>query len=125
MPPIVSRAALRIVASIWIALLIIGSLQPVRPGVVIGHHRQVHWVAFAGAALMLFSLARTRRQEALGALAMFFLGVSIEVLQHLIYRHSMEWRDIRDDGLAILVALALYYLTGSRKPSQTALCPKL
>jgi hypothetical protein len=28
----------------------------------------------------------------------------------------MEWRDIGDDGFAILVAFALYYLTGSRKP---------
>ena len=124
MPPIVSRAVLRIVAGIWIGLLIIGSLQPVRPGIVTGHHRQVHWAAFAGAALMLLSLARTRRQEALAALAMVMLGISIEVLQHLIYRHPMEWRDIADDSIAVAAGLALYYLTGSRKPSPTALCPK-
>ena len=110
---------LRIVATLWIALLIVGSLQPARPGVVTGHHRGLHWVAFAGGALLLFLLSPTRRQQILRAFAIFFLGVSLEVLQHLIYRNPLEWRDIADDGVAILLAFALYRLARSRNPGPT------
>ena len=112
----VSRTVLRIVTWIWLALVIVGSLQPARPGVVKGNHRPTHYVAFAGAALLLFSLSCSRRQEIRGACTIFFLGFSLEVLQHLIYRNHLEWRDITDDGLAILLALALYRLTGAWKP---------
>jgi hypothetical protein len=101
---------------VWIALLIAGSLQPARPSVVTSHHRLIHWVAFAGAALLLLLLSKTRLREILGALAIFFLGVSLEVVQHLIYRNQLEWRDIGDDGAAILAAFALYRLTGAWKP---------
>lgn len=107
---------LRIVARIWLALLIVGSLQPARPGILKGNHRPVHYVAFAGATLLLLASAYTRRQKVLSAIGVFFLGISLEFLQHLIYRNPMEWRDIGDDGLAILAALALYYLTGAWKP---------
>jgi TRAP-type uncharacterized transport system fused permease subunit len=110
------RAALRIAACVWLALLIVGSLQPARPGIVKGTHRPIHYVAFAGTALLLFPLSRTRRRETLGALAIFFLGVSLELLQHLIYRSNLEWRDVADDALAILLAFALYRLTGAWKP---------
>jgi len=116
----VSRGALRIVAWVWISLLVVGSLQPARPGVVKGLHREIHWVAFAGAAVLLFALSKTRLREMLGAGAIFLLGVSLEVLQHLIYRNALEWRDVVDDGLAILAAFALYRLTGAWKPRPDA-----
>ncbi|MGA2149517.1 MAG: hypothetical protein ABSH49_31675 [Bryobacteraceae bacterium] len=116
-PAAISRAVLRITAWIWLALLIVGSLQPTRPGIVKGNHRPIHYVAFAGAVILLFSLSRTRRQEIQGALATFFLGFSLEFLQHLIYRSHVEWRDIADDGIAILLAFALYLLTGAWKPA--------
>jgi hypothetical protein len=64
---------------------------------------------------LLFLLSSTRSQEILRAFAIFFLGISLEVLQHLIYRNPLEWRDIADDGVAILVAFALYRLTGAWK----------
>jgi len=116
----VSRGALRIVAWVWISLLVAGSLQPARPGVVKGLHREIHWVAFAGAALLLFALSKTRRREMLGAGAILLLGVSLEVAQHLIYRNHLEWRDIGDDAVAILAAFALYRLTGAWKPRPEA-----
>ncbi len=112
----VSPAVLRIVAWVWIALLVAGSLQPARPRAVRGVHREIHWVGFAGAALLLFALSKTRRREILGASAVFLLGVSLEVLQHLIYRNHLEWRDMADDGLAIVLTFALYRLTGAWKP---------
>ena len=113
----IPRVVLRIVAKIWLALLIVGSLQPARPGIVILAHREIHWVAFGGAALLLFSLSLTRRQEVLRAFIIFFLASSLEVAQHLINRNHMEWRDVGDDGLAILVAFALYRLPGAWKPT--------
>lgn len=113
----VSRGVLRVLVSVWLALLIAGSLQPARPSIVIGVHREIHWVAFAGAAFLLFSLSRSRRQEILRAGSIFFLGLSLEVVQHLANRNRMEWRDIADNALAILVALALYRLSGAWKPA--------
>jgi hypothetical protein len=38
------------------------------------------------------------------------MGLLLEWLQHLIYRKEMEWHDVRDDALAILMALLLYWL---------------
>jgi len=65
---------------------------------------------------LLFTLAQTLRQEILRGGAIIFLGLSIEVLQYLVNRNRMEWRDVRDDGVAIVVVFALYRLTGAWKP---------
>ncbi|MGP8246941.1 MAG: hypothetical protein ACLQVN_20785 [Bryobacteraceae bacterium] len=100
----------------WLAVLIAGSLQPARPDRFHYLHREIHWLAFAGASLLLFVLARTRQREVLRAFAILSLACFLELLQHLIYGNSLEWRDIRDDALAILLTFALYRLTGSWKP---------
>ena len=67
----------------------------------VGFHRGVHWLAFAGAALLLLALARNRRQEIGSVIAVFLLGLSLEYLQHLIYGKAMEWWDVRDDTVAV------------------------
>jgi len=105
-----SQARLRIVTLAWLTLLSGASLQPVRPDFLSAVHREIHWLAFAGAALLLFALSSSRRQEVLKALVIFLLGVSVEFLQHLIYRNPLEWCDIGDDGVAILLSFALYRL---------------
>ncbi len=105
-----ARFPLRALAAVWLALLVAGSLQPARPGAIRGFHRPIHWIAFAGAALMLLALSRTRAAEAAAIASTFLLGVSLEVLQHFIYGHPMEWRDIADDGLAVAAACALFYI---------------
>jgi hypothetical protein len=104
----VARSVLRMVAGLWLALVVIGSLQPARPGVVRGVHREIHWVAFAGATLLLLLLSRTRAQEILAAAGILLLGASLETLQHLIYSHPMEWLDIGDDAIAALAAIMIY-----------------
>jgi hypothetical protein len=119
LPVAISRLALRIAAGGWLTVLIVGSLQPARPRPVRALHRPIHYVAFAGVALLLFALSRTRRSEILGALAIFVLGFSLELLQHLVYRNPLEWRDITDGALAVLLALALYRLTRAWKPRPT------
>jgi hypothetical protein len=116
----VSRAVVRAAAWVWIALLVAGSLQPGRPGAIKGLHREIHWVAFTGAGLLVFALSKTRRREIMGAWTILLLGVSLEVAQHLIYRNHLEWRDIADDAVAILAAFVLYRLTGAWKPRPDA-----
>jgi hypothetical protein len=111
------RQLFRTAALAWFLLLIVGSLQPARPSLVRSAHREIHYLAFAGGALLLFCLSQSRRQESLAAAATLMLGVSIETLQHIIYHNPMEWWDIRDDGLAILAALVLYRFAGAWKPA--------
>jgi|HubBroStandDraft_6_1064221.scaffolds.fasta_scaffold287357_1 hypothetical protein len=109
-----SRIIFRITTA-WLLLLIAGFLQPARPGPVLGLHREIHWLAFGGATFLLLLLSQNRRQEIRSAIGAFLLGLSLEFMQHFIYRNPMEWRDVRDDAVAILVAFALYHLTGARE----------
>jgi hypothetical protein len=110
------------IAQAWLLMLVLGSLQPVRPGLMVGAagagwHRGMHFLAFAGATLLLLVLARDLRQEIRNAMAVSLLGLSLEYLQHLIYRSPMEWWDVRDDGLAILAAFAVYQVIHRCKPT--------
>jgi hypothetical protein len=111
------RVAFRIVVQVWLILLIVGSLQPARPSLVIAYHRELHWLAFAGAAFLVLLLSRNRRQEIRSAIAVFLLGLSLECLQHLLYRNPIEWWDARDDALSIIAAFALYQFLGAPKPA--------
>ena len=106
---------IRRIAQGWLLLLILGSLQPVRPAPFVGLHRGIHILAFAGAAFLLLLISRTRRQQIRGVIAMCLLGLFLESAQHLVYRHPMEWRDVRDDTLAVLAAFALYQSAGIRR----------
>jgi hypothetical protein len=74
----------------------------------------MHWLAFAGGAYMLL-LSVDRRREIGSAAALCLLAVSLEWLQHLIYRGPMEWQDVYDDNLAVLVTVGLYRLAGCSK----------
>jgi hypothetical protein len=96
-------------------LVAVGSLRPASPGPVLDLHREIHWLAFGGAALLLLLGSRNRRQEIRSVIAVFLLGLSLEYLQHLIYHNPMEWDDVGDDALAILAVLALYRLAGTCK----------
>ena len=96
----------------WLLYMIVGSLQPARPALVASLHPEIHMLAFAGAAFLLLYLSRNRRQEIRNVLATCLLGLSLEYLQHLVYRNPMEWRDVRDDTLAVLAAFALYRSAG-------------
>ncbi|MBZ5723983.1 MAG: hypothetical protein LAP87_03215 [Acidobacteriia bacterium] len=122
--PVRRARIVRPIAQAWLLLVIAGSLQPVRPRPVAGLHHEIHWLAFAGAALLLLLLSRNRRQEIRSVIALCLLALSLEYLQHLVYRTAMEWRDVRADSLAILAALALYRLAGyfrSRAPAASTI----
>ena len=108
------RVVLRIVTCLSFLVLIVGSLQRGRPGFFRPFHREIHWLAFAGAAFLLLLLSRNRREEILGVLGTCFLAISLEYLQHRIFlpHDPMEWHDVRDDALGAMLALALYLLAG-------------
>jgi hypothetical protein len=76
-------------------------------------HREAHWLAFAAAALLLLLLFRTRRQELHAVVATCLRGSSLEYMQHLIYGNTIEWRDVWDDAVAIIVVFALYRLSST------------
>jgi hypothetical protein len=91
---------IRLIAQAWLLLMIVGSLQPARPGPVVATHRGIHFLAFGGAAFLLMLLSRNLRQEIRVVVGVCLLGLSLEYLQHLIYHNLMEWWDVRDDALA-------------------------
>ena len=110
MEPIELRRYLRVITLLWFALLILGSIQSARPSAISPFHSEIHWIAFGVGTGLLLLVSRRRLQQALSALAVLVLAVSIEFLQHLIYRSAIEWRDVRDDALAILATILLYAL---------------
>jgi hypothetical protein len=61
---------------------------------------------------MLLLLSVNRRREIASAAALCLLAVSLEWLQHFIYLGPMEWWDVYDDTVAVLVAFGLYRLAG-------------
>lgn len=106
---------LRRITQAWLLLVVLGSLQPKRPGPMLALHREIHWLAFAGAAFLLLVLSRTLRQAIQRALLVFVLGAALESLQHFLYHTAAEWRDLRDDSFAILGACAVYWVLAKRR----------
>ncbi len=125
-------------------MLVVGSLQPARlftlgsllsgrplqaafanlaqPGPASDLHREIHWLAFGCAALLLLLLARNRREQAYNVIALSLLGLSLEYLQALIYHNPVEWFDVRDDVLATAAVFAVYEcLVGFQKSPRISL----
>ena len=71
---------IRLIAQAWLLLMIVGSLQPARPGPVVATHRGIHFLAFGGAAFLLLLLSRNLRQEIRVVVAVCLLGLSLECL---------------------------------------------
>jgi hypothetical protein len=109
-----TRQALRRIATLWILSLVAVSLQPWRPqgeGQSIVHQIS-HLISFGAAALMLLALSRNAKQASTAALGIFFLAVAIETSQHLLYKNPFEWWDVRDDTIGVAFAWTLIRWTG-------------
>lgn len=120
-----SRRSLRCIAAVWIGLLIVFSLQPLRLRAIAGGsplHPAVHVLTFGFAALFPLLLSVTRMQEWTRALGVLCLGIGIEIAQGFIYRHRTEWRDFEADLLGILAAALLIRSVkpGSLYPAATS-----
>jgi len=81
-----------------------------RPGSGTLLHRVEHVAAFGLLALLLLPLGRTRSEKWAIAAAVLALACGLEVLQYFVFHYrlsgdSIEWWDIRDDGVGVLLAL--------------------
>jgi hypothetical protein len=68
---------IRLIAQAWLLLVIVGSLQPARLWHSVAVHRGIHWLAFAGLALLLLLPSWNRRQEIRNVIAACLLGLSL------------------------------------------------
>jgi hypothetical protein len=94
----------------YAAALTILSLQSRRPRIV-GHssslHGLFHIFAFGTLCILAAREVSGRRWELWIALGCFLFGVGIEVAQHLLGSHQMEWDDVMNDGIGIGLAIWL------------------
>src|ERR1700722_8150418 len=111
------RAAYRTATFIGAAALVIGSLQPRQPANL--HFSTAHHVAHllgfgALAFLAIVGFSGPSYASFWPAAASFLLGFAIEFLQHLQNRKPVEWHDVRDDGIGILLFTVFCHLLHRR-----------
>jgi hypothetical protein len=108
----VRRRAVRFGLIVWTLALTLGSLQPRRAeffriGVA---HQLTHVLYFGILALLANAVFSRSRWLIWTALVCWLFGVGLEVSQHFIYRKDLEWGDIRDDGIGVVVGLSILAL---------------
>lgn len=116
------RARYRTAALIWSLALLIGSLQPSRPAHI--HfgtiHHMAHILGFGLLAVLLAAASSNRdRVSYWPPAAVFVFGLTIELLQHWLYRIPLEWCDVRDDAIGIVAFTVLYQLWRHRLNGST------
>lgn len=117
----VKRAALSATAALLLASLFYLSLHRNWPNPTGGTiaHRVAHIGAFGMLALLLLPLARSRRETWLIIGAIFCVACGMELLQYHVFhfrreRQPIEWWDIRDDTVGLLLALLAVRFTRLR-----------
>jgi len=73
-------------------------------------HRVAHVGAFGALALLVLPLARSRRETWLITAVIFCIACGMEMLQYHVFhfasnRQPIEWWDIRDNTVGLLLAL--------------------
>jgi len=102
---------LRLIAVPWTLCLIAGSLSPDYVKESIGthsYHRPFHFISFGATALLFLLISNNRRREWISVCGVFALGVTLEMLQCLLFDGYFEWWDVRDDALGVLIVFALF-----------------
>ena len=113
-----ARRNLRWAAVIWVALLIVISIQPFRVHALrnFAHfHFALHVLWFGLAALLFLALSQSLRLEWIVTVSLICLGAAIEAAQTALYHHRFEWKDLRADSLGVLVAFLAIRLVRRRK----------
>jgi hypothetical protein len=111
------QATYRLATLLWAAALLIASLQPWRaPNF---HFSIAHHVAhFLGFGVLAFfatvGFGKASRISLWPAAASFLFGFSIEFLQHLQNRKPIEWHDVRDNAIGIIVLTACCHMVYRR-----------
>jgi len=70
-------------------------------------HRTVHMVAFGGIALGVYSWPRRYVGKLIANGGVIVSGALIELLQSYFYGSAYKWRDVRDDGIGVMVGCLL------------------
>ena len=100
--------ALSSAAWVWIAILIVVSLQPVRlRAIAFGKplHPLLHASMFGlAAALMLIRSAGPARRL-IRTFGILLVAAALEIAQSMIYGHRIEWKDLGSDAVGILIAV--------------------
>ncbi len=106
------RLAYRTATFCWGAALLIGSLQPGRPGNIhfgVRHH-VAHLLSFGLLGLLaILGFASYSRTSLTPPAFGFLFGFAIEFFQHWHNAMPIEWLDVADDGIAILASLVLFH----------------
>jgi hypothetical protein len=124
LPRFLSARALRIFTWVWIACVIVGSLLPGSAKDFIGTtnveryrapydvdglaHRIWHFGVFGFTAVLLLVQAPNTRRHLYAVLGTFVFGVSLELLQYLVFGGVFEWWDVRDDAIGVAGAFLLF-----------------
>lgn len=116
-----SRPILRWAGAVWILLLVVVSLQPLRPRATVRGtfaHMVVHVLAFGLAAAAPLLLSVKRLQLWIRTLCLLGMSATIEIGQAVIYHQRTEWSDFGADGIGILIALLLILITWRRSRTE-------
>lgn len=102
-----------ILLTLWSAALAFASLQPRRPDWThaSGSHRISHIVCF-GVLTVLAARAFSRRFFTFALPGCILFGAALELAQRSIFHISLEWSDIRDDTIGVLLAVACLIAIG-------------
>jgi hypothetical protein len=97
------------IPGLWALFLTVGSMQPsrVRP-LSQGHdlHSVFHVLVF-GTLGSLAMLTNSRWSKALRFVCCLALGLLIEVAQARVYPDAIEWQDVRDDTIGVVLFSAI------------------
>jgi len=81
-------------------LVFYGAIGPKR---IAAAHRMGHVVTFAIAATIALLVSDSRTRKCQTVLSLLAIAILTETMQHWVYRNPLEWWDIRDDMLGVLI----------------------
>ena len=102
--------ALSSAARVWIALLIVFSLQPMRlRAIAFGKplHPLLHASLFGIAAALMLIRSAGPAQRLIRTSGILLVAAGLETAQSLIYGHRTEWTDFRSDAFGVLIAVVV------------------
>jgi len=85
-------------------LISVGCLMPARWLPPLPNDKLLHFLAFGGLALLAGRLSQTASGQLVGLLAVFAIGLVIEILQNAVPGRRFCWRDLSANTAGILVA---------------------
>jgi Ca2+/H+ antiporter len=109
---------MRLVALVWVLLIVVLSLIPLPWKDAIGttgiFHRAGHLLAFLILAFLLCRMASSLAAKIVRCLGAVLLGIVLETVEHLLYRDRMEWDDVLVDTIGVAAGFFCVFALKSR-----------